>query len=234
MNTLDELEAELNQQLRYPEAYIAVLERDNREVRSELAKWEKPHTESDLEEMRLQAQQPSLAAKQAYINALEWHLADLRRELAARWEALKNNAAQLILEVGRQREYRQAYSLAEKRANEATILSLNSQQEAATAQASLAISRAVVNAYDDEVQVWGKWLHEHGQSKLAGTDVTAALDAALAEARRGSAEEMRDVCCTVIVLPGPSHRKLIGDEWSDGWIQGVDTLRSIISALDVA
>jgi len=40
--------------------------------KSELAKWTSPHEDSELQEMKEQSQQPSLSAKQAYINALEW------------------------------------------------------------------------------------------------------------------------------------------------------------------
>lgn len=54
---------------------------------------EQEHTEADLEEMRLQAQQPSLAAKVAYINALEWHrVADQRRLAVARITARREGA----------------------------------------------------------------------------------------------------------------------------------------------
>jgi len=40
--------------------------------KSELAKWTSPHEDSELRRMKEQSQQPSLSAKQAYINALEW------------------------------------------------------------------------------------------------------------------------------------------------------------------
>jgi hypothetical protein len=45
-------------------------------VEAELSKWKRPHDDADLEEMRLQAKgnSTSLAAMQAYINALEHHL----------------------------------------------------------------------------------------------------------------------------------------------------------------
>ena len=54
---------------------IEMLRRELAACRNELDKWQAAHTDVDLEEMRLQAQQPSLAAKQAYINALRWHVA---------------------------------------------------------------------------------------------------------------------------------------------------------------
>ena len=41
---------------------------------NELSKWLAPHTDKNLQEMKEQANSPSLAAKQAYINALEKHL----------------------------------------------------------------------------------------------------------------------------------------------------------------
>lgn len=52
---------------------ITELEAENKLLQSELTKWLRPHDDSDLQFMKEQAADKSVAAKQAYINALEWH-----------------------------------------------------------------------------------------------------------------------------------------------------------------
>ena len=58
------------------------LEAENKKLKSELGKWTAPHPYADLRFMAYQADQPSLTAKQAYINALETSLKRNQAELA--------------------------------------------------------------------------------------------------------------------------------------------------------
>lgn len=56
---------------------------------AELAKWTRKHDDKDLQEMREQASQLSLTAKQFYINALEHHLRHEQAENAVLRERLR-------------------------------------------------------------------------------------------------------------------------------------------------
>lgn len=60
-----------------------------KEKEAELTKWNRPHEDSDLEDMREQAKDNSLAAKQAYINGLEWYLAKAQERLRKLEEGIK-------------------------------------------------------------------------------------------------------------------------------------------------
>jgi predicted RNase H-like nuclease (RuvC/YqgF family) len=68
----------------YIQPYINKIEKLNINIKGlegELSRWLAPHDDSDLQEMKEQSDQPSLAAKQAYINALEWRVKHLEAEL---------------------------------------------------------------------------------------------------------------------------------------------------------
>ena len=52
-----------------------------KELESELSKWQAPHEDADLQFMKEQSRQSSLAAQQAYINALEWRVKHLESDL---------------------------------------------------------------------------------------------------------------------------------------------------------
>jgi len=52
---------------------IKDLEAENRRLQSELNKWARPYDNADLQVMKEQSDSKSLAAQQAYINALDWH-----------------------------------------------------------------------------------------------------------------------------------------------------------------
>ena len=58
--------------------------------KSELAKWISSHEDSELQRMKEQSQQPSLSAKQAYINALQWTLKHLELRVKELEEGLRN------------------------------------------------------------------------------------------------------------------------------------------------
>jgi hypothetical protein len=60
------------------------------EMEAELKKWNAKHPESDLQEMREQAKDDrNIATKQAYINALEFHLAHERQKVQFFEDSLK-------------------------------------------------------------------------------------------------------------------------------------------------
>jgi chromosome segregation ATPase len=50
-------------------------------LQSELSKWTATHEDSNLQDMKEQSDQKSLSAKQAYINALEWRVKHLEKEI---------------------------------------------------------------------------------------------------------------------------------------------------------
>ncbi len=52
---------------------ISELEAKNKRLQSELNKWTRPYDNADLQVMKEQSDSKSLAAQQAYINALDWH-----------------------------------------------------------------------------------------------------------------------------------------------------------------
>ncbi len=60
------------------DATIAALRAEVERLKVKLERWKIPHTIEELTEMKEQSNQPSLAAKQAYINALEWHFSESR------------------------------------------------------------------------------------------------------------------------------------------------------------
>ncbi len=64
--------------LRCKDATIAALRAEVERLKVKLERWKIPHTIEELTEMKEQSNQPSLAAKQAYINALEWHFSESR------------------------------------------------------------------------------------------------------------------------------------------------------------
>ena len=51
-------------------------------AKAELAKWTKPHDDADLQALKEQADQHSLAAQRAYINGLDYHLRHTQAALA--------------------------------------------------------------------------------------------------------------------------------------------------------
>ena len=55
------------------DAALAALRAEVERLKVKLERWKIPHTIEELTEMKEQSNQPSLAAKQAYINALERH-----------------------------------------------------------------------------------------------------------------------------------------------------------------
>lgn len=66
-------------------------------LEAELRKWNAPHDNSDLRDMKEQSEQPSLSAKQAYINALEWHNKHLEADNARLREAIVELIAQELV-----------------------------------------------------------------------------------------------------------------------------------------
>ena len=72
-----------------PRKLIAKLKAENKRLAGELAKWTRKHDDADLQGMKKQADQPSLAAKQAYINALVYYLRHAEAENKRLREALK-------------------------------------------------------------------------------------------------------------------------------------------------
>ncbi len=57
--------------------YEKVLIQKVKFLEAELRKWNSPHDDSDLQDMKKQAKDQSLAGKQAYIHALEWRVKHL-------------------------------------------------------------------------------------------------------------------------------------------------------------
>jgi len=61
-------------------AIVLGLRKKNADLRAKLALWETMSRPEELAEAREQANQPSLAAKQVYINAIEHYIAHLSAE----------------------------------------------------------------------------------------------------------------------------------------------------------
>jgi len=82
------------------------LEKRVRELEAELSKWTAPHEDSELQEMKEQADQSSLGAKQAYINALEWKVKQLKDLLGIfdRWASDSERVRVLLNLIGYQPE----------------------------------------------------------------------------------------------------------------------------------
>lgn len=70
---------------------------ENKRLAGELAKWTRKHDDADLQGMKKQADQPSLAAKQAYINALVYYLRHAEDENKRLRELV--DGARVIVEV---------------------------------------------------------------------------------------------------------------------------------------
>lgn len=64
---------------------------DLEQAKKELAEWTRPHDDDGLRKMAEQYERDpsSHGAKQAYINALEWHMSNIRKELDRLREALE-------------------------------------------------------------------------------------------------------------------------------------------------
>jgi chromosome segregation ATPase len=69
---------------------ISELEAKNKRMQSELNKWTRPYDNADLQVMKEQSDSKSLAAQQAYINALDWHYRHEQAENNWLKEALEN------------------------------------------------------------------------------------------------------------------------------------------------
>lgn len=78
----------------------AVRERDA--AKKALPMWERPHDDKDLLAMQEQAKGGGLAAMQAYINALKWHLKQKSMERDAAVEALRRLCDRVVQREGRQ------------------------------------------------------------------------------------------------------------------------------------